>query len=77
MLLSEQRQSHNEKRLDYLDLVDIDARFGLAEDRLAELAKARELSGNRLFQVGIAILTFHFAPIVTVIGALQTALLRK
>lgn len=68
MMSSEQRLSNIEKELDRHDLLDMQARLRVVEDRVAELAKARELAGNRLFQIGVAILTAQFALIIAIIS---------
>ena len=70
MMSSEQRLSNIEKGLDRHDLLDMQARLRVIEDRVAELAKARELWGNRWFQIAVAILTAQFALIIAIISVL-------
>ncbi len=56
---------------------DLRERPARAEAVIEELTKTRDVSGTRLFQIGVAILTAQFGLIITVIGALVTAVLRK
>ena len=51
------------------DLTQVRERLARLEERTEKLLIERETTGNRLFQVGVAILTAQFALIVAVIAA--------
>ena len=58
-----------EKQLADVAGLRVEPRLVAVEEKVAELAKARDTTGNRLFQIGVAILTAQFALIVAVIAA--------
>lgn len=71
--LANQRLQAQEKALDQHDLFGLRERLARVQTKVEELAKARDTSGNRLFQIGVAILAAQF----TLIGTLLAATVRK